>query len=223
MPTKNEPKENKGQFGVEFRRLIEQNLNVTEKFKDRVLYERLLMDGDDLAQFLEPIVKEFLTSFDQRSAPPEMRLHLERIAEALVFYGLRTHCLLFKSEYRHRHNPRMNLEELYERWLVDSMTASWHLRGYDKDNCGIPTLVFNTVFDGEVEPMQRLIGLGWWRRMKNRNKFCNLFESGILLALIYDVKSKELATAKTEQVGVSPPVAPSEKSVPELTDEDIPF
>lgn len=168
-------------------------------------------------------MKEFLTSFDQSSAPAEMRPRLERSAEALVFYGIRIHCLLFKSNYRLTHNQYMNLQELYEGWLVDSLTASRHLRGYDKDNFGIPTLVFNTLFNSEVEPVQKLIGLGWWRRMKNRNKFCNLFESGILLALMYDVKSKGLAVAKTDQNTISPPVAPREKSVPELTDDDIPF
>ena len=133
-----------------------------------------------------------------------MRPRLARSAEGLVFHGLRTHCFLFSSDYRLRHNHGMNLEELYEGWLVKSLTAFSQLQGYDKDNQRIRQLIFKVVFEGEVEPTQTLIGLGWWRRLKNRNKFRNLFESGILLGMLYDIKSKELATQEAEELAVSP-------------------
>jgi hypothetical protein len=87
----------------------------------------------------------------------------------------------------------MGLEELYETLLVRSLTASSQLRGYDKFNQRIPKWVFDTVFNSEVEPIQRELRIGWWKRMKNRNKFLNLFSTGVLLGMLYDMKSKELA------------------------------
>jgi CheY-like chemotaxis protein len=134
-----------------------------------------------------------------------MRSQLQRTAERMVFFGLRTHCVCFRCPYRFRHDDIMNLEKPYDDWDVKSLNAFSQLRGYDKDNRGIPKLIFNTVFDSEVEPMQKKLGLGWWRRMKNRSKFRNLFESGILLGILYDMKSNELATQEAGQPTVSPP------------------
>jgi hypothetical protein len=36
-------------------------------------------------------------------------------------------------------------------------------------------------------------GLGWRKRLKNRNKCLNLFASGVLLGMLYDMTEKALA------------------------------
>lgn len=84
-------------------------------------------------------------------------------------------------------------DELGRRWLIESLSASTKLRGYSKENQEVPKLIFNAVFDAAVEPIQHKLGLGWWKRIKNRAKFLNLFDSGILLVMLYDMKSKEQA------------------------------
>ncbi len=155
----------------------------------------LLADGDHLAHTLEPIVMEFVKGFDLSKAPLRLLPGLTRTTQRLVFYGLRTHCLLFASPYR-LSDQSMDLDALYEKWLVKSLTVSSFLRGYDADSRRIPGIIFDRVFDGEVEPFQKQLTLGWWRRLKNRSKFRQLFDSGILLAMMHDMNAKELVDSR---------------------------
>lgn len=170
-------------FGRDFRRL--------QRGRIRVEAQPLLADGDHLAQLLGPTVSEFVKGFDLTKAPPRLWPDLIRTAQRLVFYGLRTHCLLFGSPYR-QNDQSMDLDALYEKWLVKSLTVSSFLRGYNADCHGIPGLIFDSVFDSEVETIQRQLALGWWRKMKNRGRFRQLFDSGILLAMMHDINAKEL-------------------------------
>lgn len=174
-------------YGRDFRRL--------QRGRVKVEAQLLLADGDRLAQLLEPIIMEFVKGFDLSKAPLELRPRLIRAARRLVFYGLRLHCLLFESPYRRISQP-VDIEALYEKWLVKSLTAHSQLRGYDTECRGIPGFVFDSVFDSEVEPIQKQLGLGWWKRTKNRGKCCDLFEAGILLAMMYDMEAKELANLR---------------------------
>jgi len=171
-------------YGRDFRRL--------QRGRIRVEAQVSLADGDRLAQLLEPIVIEFMRGFDLSTAPSELRTCLMRTARRLLFYGLRLHCLLFESPYRQMNQP-VDLGALFEKWLVKSLTAHTHLRGYDANCRRIPGFVFDKVFDSEVEPIHKQLGLGWWRRVKNRSKFRNLFDAGILLVMMYDMQAKELA------------------------------
>ena len=100
-----------------FRRLLETRVRVLPHIKD---HDRLLAEGQQVAYLLSQIIANFLTSFDISSAPAEIRGRLQASSEALVFYGLLTHCLLFGSHYRLRSNEHLNLDELYSNWLVKS-------------------------------------------------------------------------------------------------------
>ncbi|MBC8030182.1 MAG: hypothetical protein H7Z16_08730 [Pyrinomonadaceae bacterium] len=175
----------------EFRRLLEASVRVLPYIKD---HERQLIDGEKAVVFLSPIVAKFLTSFDVSSAPLEMRSHLQRTAEALVVYGLLTHCLLFQGDSRRKADSHLDLEELYDAWLIQSLTATSTLGAYDKNNQGIPNVIFDAVFGEQVEPFQKELGIGWWRRIRNRSKFHNLFASGVCLGMMYDMRSKQLAS-----------------------------
>jgi CheY-like chemotaxis protein len=171
-------------YGRDFRRL--------QRGRIRVEAQVSLADGDRLAQLLEPIVLEFIRGFDLSTAPSELQACLMRTAQRLVYYGLRLHCLLYESPYRRMNQP-VDLGVLFEKWLAKSLTAHTRLRGYDANCRGIPGFVFDKIFDSEVEPIHKQLGLGWWKRMKNRSKFRNLFDAGILLVMIYDILAKELA------------------------------
>lgn len=159
-------------------------------------WQLALDDGDRMARLLDPMVTASLISFDQSSAPPDLRPKLEQAAERTVFFGLRTHCLCYRCSDRFHYDDIANLEKLYTTWDLESLVAYSKLRGYDRVNRGSPMVVFNTIFENEIEPIQKRLGLGWWRRMKNRNKFLNLFWSGVLLGFLYDAKSKKAAGSK---------------------------
>jgi hypothetical protein len=100
------------------------------------------------------------------------------------------------------------LDVLFSDWIVKSLTATSSIRQYDKDSHTIPTTMSNAVFDAEVEPVERSLGLGCWRRMRNRNKFRNLFASGIVLGMLYDVQSKQ-----AHDRGLPPPMRRPKKSI----------
>lgn len=107
----------------------------------------------------------------------------------MVFF---THCLLFDSPYRIK-QPQVDTGLLFEKWLVKSLTANSMLRSYDKDNYGYASAVFDAFYAETLDPVQRSIGLGWWRRrIKNYNRFKNFFASGVLLGMLYDVAAKKL-------------------------------
>jgi hypothetical protein len=202
------------QYGDDFRRFI------TPKALGDKDFQLGLNDGDRMAELLEPMIAGSVAVFDVSSAPPDLRPALEQTAERLIFFGLRTHCICFCSPYRFRYDDIVSLERLYGDWNIKSLTAFSQLRGYNEGNRGIPRLIFDTVFDSEVEPIQKRLTMGWWRRMKNRAKFVNLFWEGVLLGVMYDMKAKELADKETAQ---SAGAQHSTQTMPELKDEDIPF
>lgn len=152
--------------GRDFRRLLRGRVKVDAQPQ--------LADGDLLARLLEPMVLKFVRGFNLSKIPLELWPRTIRTARRLVFWGLRTHCVLFASPYNYRRTDNsMDLDALYEDWLVKSLTASTYLRGYDTHSANFPSVVFDAVFDQEVEPIQKQLGLGWWRRLKNRAKFRN--------------------------------------------------
>lgn len=170
--------------GRDFRRLL--------RGRVRVEAQPSLAEGDRLSKLLESMVIEFARGFELSKIPPELWPSVTSTVQRLVFWGLRTHCLLFESSYRCIEQS-INIDALYAKWLVKSLTAHSQLRGYNEDCRGIPNFVFSSVFDSEVEPIQRELGLGWWQRTKNRAKFRNLFDAGILLVMFYDIKAKEMS------------------------------
>jgi hypothetical protein len=176
---------------IEFQQLLENQVKVLPYIDE---HEARLKDGEKAVVFFLSLISKFLTSFDLSSAPLEIRLQLQRTAESLVVYGLLTHCLLFQNEFRGRADAEIDLEQLYLDWQIQSLTAVSTMTAYDKKSHRIPSAIFDVVFDKEIEPLQKRIGLGWWRRMKNRNKYQNLFASGICLGMMYDMRSKELAS-----------------------------
>ena len=177
-------------YGADFRELVEEKISVLIDIPER---ERFLSDGDKLTEFLGSIITERLAHFDQSSAPQRVRPILERGAARIFSYGIRTHCLLFGSDFRGQRDERINLEQLSDEWIHKSLTLHSCLRGYYEYHQEVPAAIFNETFNSKIEPVQTQLGLGWWRREKNRKKFERLFKEGILLALLYDTKSTELS------------------------------
>ena len=176
-----------------FRQIVESDVPIRGLLRNP---EARLAEGEKLAALLAPLITTFLTTFHVK-AEADLKVALEMVAEGLLFHGLMTHCLLLQSDYRLRFDDQMDREALLTKWLVESLKASSMLRSYDAHNRNIPTAIFNAVFDKHVEPIQKALGFGWWRRSKNRATFLDLFAAGVLLGFQYDVTSKEIAERAT--------------------------
>jgi hypothetical protein len=170
------------EFGDDFRLLFNQTYLADSENHAR------LADGDRITRLLEPMVAGLLTAFDPRSSKPREGQYLQTTARRIVFFGLRTHCVCFKSPYRFRNNNFTSLRELYDDWCHKAVVTHALLRDYDEGNHGIPKRLFKTTVDAEIEPALKSLGQSWWLRMKNRGRFQHLFATGILLGMLYDQK-----------------------------------
>ena len=59
-------------------------------------------------------------------------------------------------------------------------------------NEGYPSAIFNAFYKNRFEPMQRELKIGWWKRLRNKNRFKNFFASGVLLGILYDMETKKV-------------------------------
>jgi hypothetical protein len=59
-------------------------------------------------------------------------------------------------------------------------------------NEGYPSAIFGVFYKNRFEPMQRELKIGWWKRLRNKNRFKNFFASGVLLGILYDMETKKV-------------------------------
>ncbi len=59
-------------------------------------------------------------------------------------------------------------------------------------NEGYPSAIFGVFYKNRFEPMQRELKIGWWKRLKNKNRFKNFFAPGVLSGMLYDVETKKV-------------------------------
>lgn len=156
--------------------------------------ERLLVVGTKVAQFVHPLIDDYLTwgaQIDFGSLQGPQRTRLEFTRERLCCFGLLTHCLLFSSDNRLRYED-VDRDGLYAVWARKTPTAHATLSPYNKDRTGVPEAIFATQLK-RVELVQKAAGLGWWRRGKDRAIYHHCFASGVLLGMLYDMETKRLA------------------------------
>jgi len=67
------------------------------------------------------------------------------------------------------------------------------MSAYSKDNGGYPELIFGMLYSGILEPLQKRLKLGWWRRFRNEPKFRHFFASGLVLGMLVDMRVKGLS------------------------------
>jgi hypothetical protein len=58
-------------------------------------------------------------------------------------------------------------------------------------NEGYPSAIFDVFYKNRFEPMQRELKIGWWKRLKNKNRFKNFFASGVLWGILCRYGNKE--------------------------------
>lgn len=158
--------------------------------------QRLLDVGTLVLRFLHPLIDEYLVwgakiDFGTLQGPSLTTLDFSR--ERFCCFALLTHCLLFRSENRLRHE-HLDLDGLYAHWIKKAPTAHVTMRSYDKDNAGVPEALFATHLK-TIEPIQQSAGLGWWRRGKDRAVYHRCFALGLVLGMLYDMATQRLDSA----------------------------
>jgi hypothetical protein len=167
-----------------FKAAIERNSrgSLESVFGEKV--DVLLAGGDRVAQFYSPAFEWLLSSFNLSSVPVQHRPEIEQLTRELAFYGLYTRCLL--SDYPYRLDfSRVDGDRLMSEWRVETLTANSFLSAANKENNKWPSAIF-ALFYKPIEEIQKRLGLGWWRRLKNKNKFKNIYASGYLLGAMHD-------------------------------------
>ncbi len=173
----------------EYIALVEGSTNLLPRLGSQA--EKLLRNAETVAEHLSPIVDQFMTSLSVEKIPDLMKEAVSEGCRILVYYGLFTHCLLFDSPNRMKYS-RIDLDALFKEWIAKSLTANSTLNSYDKDNEGYPSAIFDAFYKNRFEPMQRELKIGWWKRLKNKNRFKNFFASGVLLGMLYDMETKKV-------------------------------
>ena len=152
----------------------------------------LLGQGEAIGEFLSDIIKEFVDVLSFENIPPSIRAHVRERSEALVYFGLFMHCLLFTFPTRNMHE-KVNKQELFASWNVESLATHATLKWYDRNFKGLPSAIFAYIYEKDLEPAQKRLGHGWWRRCKNEIRFRNLFVSGMQLGMMFDNRTKRVS------------------------------
>ena len=180
----------------DFRSLVEETSDVLSHLGEKA--DELLREGEEVAEYLSPLIEQFMTTLSLERISDNLKAQVFDRSQALVYYGLFTHCLLLEAP--NRMNQRdVDLEALYTEWIVESLTANSGIRDFDKDMLGYPSALFEVFYKEEFEPLQKQLKLGWWKRLKNANKFKNFFASGVLLGMLFDIEKHKVAETNAQK------------------------
>lgn len=157
---------------------------------------QLLQDGQLLAHRLSPLLERFLSSLSLDSIPECHRNRMVEDCRLLLLFGFYLYCLLYDFPTRMAYDT-VDESELWSAWIAQSLTANSVLRQADKFNDGYPSRIFQGLYDSmQYEQTQRKLGIGWWKRLTNKNRFKNFFASGLLFGMLYDDATKLEKLAK---------------------------
>jgi len=105
-------------------------------------------------------------------------------------YGLLTHLSLKTFPTRDR-IERVDIEILWKDYFPKSLLPRRLLSTYDHDCNSLPSAIFDYYFRTCVEPLLRNgLGLSWWKLVRSRSYFLDLFFAGVLLGPMYDLKTR---------------------------------
>ena len=178
-----------GDFSAELKDLLFRETDLPQRVEG---FDTLMKEALSAAEVLAPLIEEFVGRHALANVPapfqPSVRMEVRR----LTYAGFITHCLLFSSPYRSR-APELDRTQLSSEWVVRSVTCLSTMTSYSKDNAGYPERIFRVLYAQTLEPLQRQLRLGWWRRFRNEPKFRHFFASGLVLGLLADMQAKELS------------------------------
>lgn len=98
--------------------------------------------------------------------------------------GFATHFLFYISPNRGR---TINYDELFTKFIPNSLKADLILKPYNKDGNGLPENIFTLYYENEVNPkLNKYFKFGFFKKSLIRNSIRNYFYCGILLGFMYD-------------------------------------
>jgi hypothetical protein len=147
--------------------------------------DRLLAGAVRVAQVYGRSFDWLLSSFDLSSIPDAYVDRVRLSARELPYFGLYTNCLMY--DYPNRLNfALIDPDRIHSLWCPRTLTANSFMKACDDANRRWPSAIFSILYQ-PLEDLQQSLGLGWWRRtISNKNKFQNLFASGLLLGVCHD-------------------------------------
>lgn len=123
--------------------------------------------------------------------PQSLRATLDAILEGSFFLGLLFHLFSWRQPTR-AEKEKVNMQELHNRWIPETLVADTRMKQYNQEFHGIPKLLFTSYYDAYIHPaLKEQFGLGFWTRAKCRSYFGNLFFSGARLGMVWDVSTAE--------------------------------
>jgi len=133
----------------------------------------------------------FLKESSTATLPTALRVAIDDIIEDTFFLGLVCHLFLWKFPTR-GNVERVNMDTLVHTWGLNALVADNMMKTYSKDLNELPRRVFESYFSSKIEPtLKKQFKLGFWNLGKCHSYFRNLFFSGALLGMQFDLTTRE--------------------------------
>ena len=131
--------------------------------------------------------RRFLKQTSTAALPDALRVTIDTIIEQTFFLGLMCH--LFLAEYPTRADvEQVNMETLFHKWVPQALVADRHLKGYGRHLNELPTRAFESYYNRTIQPaLKGQFRLGFWNRTRCESYFNNLFSSGVVLGMYFDL------------------------------------
>ena len=132
----------------------------------------------------------FLKKPSTAALPDSARVATDDIIENTFLMGLMCH--LFLNAFPTRDNTKqVNMDTLVRTWGPKTLVADEMMKTYNKDLNELPLRVFESYFISRIEPtLKKQLRLGFWNLGKCHSYFRNLFFSGTLLGMEFDLMTK---------------------------------
>ena len=145
------------------------------------------------AETLSPMVERFIEDDQLENVGGYQKTAARELMARFVYFGLLTHCLCHLMDNRHKVSKLDLDSHFYLEWLESSIAARAFIFGeYNSFSQKIPSLFVEALIHRELEPFMKEIGLGMWKRAKNRRTFERFFGAGAALGAMSDLRTNKL-------------------------------
>jgi len=131
----------------------------------------------------------FTTRFLKAPVSKNVSEKLFKVVGKVFFLGLIFH-LTFSTYPTRSNTKKVDCVALVREWINETLIASIILKSFVKDTPLIMS-VYRYFFQNEIEPFLKSdLKIGWWKRAKCESFFANLLLSGVLLGMLFDMKTR---------------------------------
>lgn len=132
----------------------------------------------------------FMKAPSIKDLPPDKAMMVQAILADTFRLGLMCHLVIWQFPTRHRID-RVDMRKLEGEWLMESLVADHKMKPLDKAG-EVSTLgIFDFFHRKVVEPVIKGLGIGFLARAQTPSFFRNIFCAGWLLAMSFDLATRE--------------------------------